>query len=184
VTIDHNVLINQIKNLKTGLFQDGTAIGSGLATAVSRLKDSKAKSKVIILLTDGKNNSGVVSPETGSDIAKTFGIRVYTIAVGKYGQAMMPFMTPNGKQYQQVEVDIDEDVLKNIANITKGEFFRATDNKSLSVIYSRIDKLEKSKIEVSYYNRKTEEYLPFLVIAASLLLLEYMMRLLIYRFSI
>ena len=154
LTINHAELINLLNGIESGMIEDGTAIGSGLATAVNRIKDSKAKSKVIILLTDGSNNRGQIAPSTAGEIAKSFGIRVYTIGVGTRGMAPYPFQTPYGVQYQDVEVDIDEESLKNIAETTGGEYFRATDTKSLSSIYREIDKLEKTKIEVKEFSKQ------------------------------
>lgn len=172
VTIDHDVLVNLFQSIKTGTIKDGTAIGDGLATSVSRLEESKAKSRVIILLTDGVNNSGFISPETAAEISKEFGIRVYTIGIGTIGKAPYPFKTPYGIRYQNIDVKIDEAILKKIAELTGGEYFRATDNNSLEKIYKKIDELEKTKIEVSYFNQYEEEYLPFALTAISLLLLE------------
>ncbi len=160
-TIDHSVLKNLLKSIKSGMIEDGTAIGMGLATSVSRLKDSKAKSKVIILLTDGINNTGFISPQTAAEIAHTFNIKVYTIGVGTLGTAPYPFQTPFGVQYQQMDVKIDEGILKEISSITGGKYYRATNTKSLGEIYNEIDKMEKSKIDVAYFTKKTEEYLPF-----------------------
>jgi Ca-activated chloride channel family protein len=160
-TIDHSVLKNLLKSIKSGMIEDGTAIGMGLATSVSRLKDSKAKSKVIILLTDGINNTGFISPQTAAEIAHTFSIKTYTIGVGTMGTAPYPFQTPFGVQYQQVDVKIDEGILKEIAGITGGKYFRATNTKSLEEIYKEIDKMEKSKIDVAYFTKKTEDYLPY-----------------------
>ncbi len=160
-TIDHSVLKNLLKSIKSGMIEDGTAIGMGLATSVSRLKDSKAKSKVIILLTDGINNTGFISPQTAAEIAHTFNIKVYTIGVGTLGEAPYPFQTPFGVQYQNIDVKIDEGILREIAGITGGKYFRATDTKSLERIYQEIDKMEKSKIDVAYFTKKTEEYLPY-----------------------
>ncbi|MEN6295183.1 MAG: VWA domain-containing protein [Chloroherpetonaceae bacterium] len=160
-TIDHSVLKNLLKSIKSGMIEDGTAIGMGLATSVSRLKDSKAKSKVIILLTDGINNTGFISPQTAAEIAHTFNIKVYTIGVGTLGTAPYPFQTPFGVQYQQMDVKIDEGILKEISSITGGKYYRATNTKSLGEIYSEIDKMEKSKIDVAYFTKKTEEYLLF-----------------------
>ncbi len=162
-TIDHSVLKNLLKSIKSGMIEDGTAIGMGLATSVSRLKDSKAKSKVIILLTDGINNMGFISPQTAAEIAHTYGIKVYTIGVGTLGEAPYPFQTPFGVQYQKIDVKIDESILREIAKITGGKYFRATDTKSLEQIYQEIDKMEKSKIDVAYFTKKTEEYLPFTI---------------------
>lgn len=176
VTIDHAVLINLFKDVKSGMIEDGTAIGLGLGTAINRLKDSKSKSKVIILLTDGVNNTGEIAPLTASDMAKTYGIRVYTIGVGSIGTAPYPVQTPFGTQYQNMEVKIDEAVLKQIANSTGGDYFRATDNTSLEKIYEKIDTLEKSKIDVKHFSKKKEEYMRFAIAAALLLLLEIVLR--------
>jgi len=172
LTTDHAVLINLFKNIKSGMIEDGTAIGLGLANSVNRLKDSKAKSKVIILLTDGVNNQGEIAPLTAAEIAKTYGIRVYTIGVGTRGMAPYPFKTPFGTQYQNVKVEIDEDVLTQIAQMTDGKYFRATDNQKLKQIYQEINKLEKSKIDVKKYSNKQDEYLIFAIIAALLLIFE------------
>jgi len=145
-TIDHSVLKNLLKSIKSGMIEDGTAIGMGLATSVSRLKDSKAKSKVIILLTDGINNTGFISPQTAAEIARTYNIKVYTIGVGTMGTAPYPFQTPFGVQYQNMDVKIDEGILREIAGITGGKYFRATDTKSLERIYQEIDKMENPKL--------------------------------------
>ena len=163
LTTDHNVLINLFKDVKSGMVEDGTAIGMGLATAVNRLKDSDAISKIIILLTDGVNNKGVVAPFTAAEIAKQFGIRVYTIGVGTEGYAPYPFQTPFGVQYQDVEVQIDEETLQNIATVTDGKYFRATNNSKLKEIYKDIDKLEKSKIEVTEFHKRSEEFSNFAI---------------------
>lgn len=176
LTTDHAVLINLFKDIQSGMIEDGTAIGMGLATSVSRLKDSNAKSKVIILLTDGVNNRGEVSPQTAADIAKTFGIRVYTIGVGTRGMAPYPVQTPYGTQFQNMEVEIDEDVLQQIAESTGARYFRATNNQALKEIYQEIDKLEKTKIEVKEYSKKQEEFFPFLLIAILLFLSEVLLR--------
>lgn len=146
LTVNHAELINLMKGVKSGMIEDGTAIGSGLATGINRIKDSQAKSKVIILLTDGSNNRGEIAPTTAGEIAKTFGVRVYTIGVGTRGMAPYPFQTPYGVQYQDVEVDIDEPTLQQIASTTGGAYFRATDNDSLESIYSEIDKMEKLRL--------------------------------------
>lgn len=172
ITTDHAVIKNLFKNVNSGLLVDGTAIGEGLATAVSRLKDSKAKSKVIILLTDGVNNAGSVAPATAGEIAKTFGIKVYTIGVGTNGYAPYPVKTPFGIQYQNMEVQIDEAVLSQIANETGGKYFRATDNSKLKKVYSEIDRMEKTIIEVTEFRRKGEEFLPLVLAGLFLLLVE------------
>jgi Ca-activated chloride channel homolog len=176
LTTDHNVLLNLFKDVKSGMVEDGTAIGMGLATAVNRLKDSKAISKVIILLTDGVNNSGMVPPLTAAEIAQKFGIRVYTIGVGTEGFAPYPFQTPFGIQYQDVEVKIDEKTLQDIAILTDGKYFRATNNNSLKEIYKDIDTLEKSKIEVTEFHKRSEEFLPFALWAIGLLFLGFILQ--------
>lgn len=175
LTTDHAVVSNLLRETQTGMLEDGTAIGNGLATAVNRLKESDAISRVIILLTDGENNRGEIPPLTAAEIAKTFGIRVYTIGVGTIGTAPYPVQTPFGTRIQQVPVKIDEDALQSIANTTDGKYFRATDNDKLKKIYEEIDLLEKSKIEVKEFSKKQEEFQPFalaallLIIAAALL---------------
>jgi Ca-activated chloride channel family protein len=176
VTIDHDVLKNLITEVKTGMLKDGTAIGSGLATSVSRLKESKAKSKVVVLLTDGVNNTGQIAPRTAADIAYSFGIKVYTIGVGTKGKAPYPVQTPFGTQYRNVDVEIDEPVLEDIAEITGGRYFRATDNESLESIYSEIDDLEKTEIDVSYFSKYTEEFLPLALAALLILFIEILLR--------
>lgn len=181
LTTDHAVLINLMRELQSGMIEDGTAIGNGLATAVNRIKDSDAKSKVVILLTDGVNNRGEISPSTAADIAKTFGIRVYTIGVGTQGVAPYPVQTPYGVQYQDMPVEIDEAILRDISGKTGGEYFRATDNNKLAQVYSEIDKLEKSKIDVRQFTRKEEKYLIPALAAFILLALDILIRHTIYR---
>lgn len=176
LTIDHGVLLNLFKDIQPGIIQNGTAIGLGLANAVSRIKDSQAKSKVIILLTDGVNNTGEIAPVTAAEIAKTFGIRVYTIGVGTQGEAPYPIPTAFGVQYQNVPVEIDEQVLKQIASTTGGQYFRATDNSSLKEIYSEIDQLEKTKISVQEFSKKQEEYKNWALLVFALLLIEVLLR--------
>ena len=176
LTTDHTVLLNLFGSIKSGLIEDGTAIGLGLANAVSRIKDSQAKSKVIILLTDGSNNRGDIDPITAAEIAKTFGIRVYTIGVGRKGKAPYPFQTAYGIQYQNIDVDIDEPPLRQIAQTTGGEFYRATSTNSLSSIYQKIDQLEKTKMNVHEYSKKHEEYRIFAIGALLMLLLEILLR--------
>ena len=176
LTTDHTVLLNLFKDIQPGIIQDGTAIGLGLANAVSRIKDSQARSKVIILLTDGVNNAGEIAPVTAAEIAKTFGIRVYAIGVGTRGKAPFPFQTAFGIQYQDVDVDIDEPTLKQIAATTGGQYFRATDNASLQEIYSEIDKMEKTKISVQQYSKKQEEYKNWALLLFALLLVEILLR--------
>jgi len=172
LTIDYSVLRNLLGDIKTGMIEDGTAIGNGIANGVNRLKDSKAKSKVMILLTDGVNNAGEVDPISAAQIAKKFNIRVYTIGVGTRGEAPYPVQTPFGIRYQMVPVEIDENVLKEIAKTTAGEYFRATDNKKLEEIYNTIDKLEKTKLEVTSYRNAKELYYSWLGGGLILLILE------------
>ena len=181
LTTDHGVMLNMLAEMKNGLIDDGTAIGDGLATAISRLKDSEAISKVIILLTDGMNNAGSVDPYTAAEIAKLYGIRVYTIGVGTYGTAPYPVQTMFGTQMQQIKVEIDEKLLATIANSTGGKYFRANNNKKLDEIYQEIDKLERSKIEVTEFRRYHEEFYPLVACAIALLLLEFLMRKTIFR---
>ena len=176
LTIDHDVLINLFKDIRNGMIDDGTAIGMGLATAVNRLKESDAKSKVVILLTDGSNNTGSIPPITAAEIAKQFNIRVYTVGLGTKGMAPYPVQTPMGIQYQRVPVDVDEVTLGKIADITGGKYFRATNNSTLKNIYEQIDKLEKAKIDVTQYHKKTEMFLPLVLIALLLLLLEFVLK--------
>ena len=176
LTTDHAVLINLLRQVQSGMIEDGTAIGMGLATAVNRLKDSEAKSKVIILLTDGVNNMGEIAPATAATIAKTFNIRVYTIGVGTEGMAPYPVQTPFGTQYQNMPVEIDEGILKEIATETGGKYFRATDNRTLSEVYHSIDQLEKSKINVKQFIRKDDKYLVPAIIAFLLIAIELLLR--------
>ena len=172
LTTDRATLINLMKEIETGLIEDGTAIGNGLATAVARMQNSDAKSRVVILLTDGVNNSGEITPQTAADIAKTYGIRVYTIGVGANGTAPYPVMTPWGVQMQNVEVEIDENLLKNIAETTGGRYFRATDNTKLSEIYSEINKMEKARTTIDSFPIYKELFTGFAIIALACLLLE------------
>ncbi|MBQ6728985.1 MAG: VWA domain-containing protein [Bacteroidales bacterium] len=181
LTTDHGVMLNMLAEMKNGLIDDGTAIGDGLATAISRLKDSEAISKVVILLTDGMNNAGSVDPYTAAEMAKLFGVRVYTIGVGSYGTAPYPVQTPFGTQIQQMKVEIDEKLLTTIANSTGGKYFRATNNQKLDEIYAEIDKLERSKIEVTEFRRLHEEFYPLVALALALLLLEFLLRKTIFR---
>lgn len=176
LTTDHTVLLNLFKDIQPGIIQDGTAIGLGLANAVSRIKDSQARSKVIILLTDGVNNAGEIAPVTAAEIAKTFGIRVYSIGVGTQGKAPYPFQTAFGVQYHDIDVEIDEPTLKQVAATTGGQYFRATDNASLKEIYSEIDKMEKTKISVQQYSKKQEEYKNWALLLFALLLVEILLR--------
>lgn len=176
LTTDHSVLKNLFTGIESGMLADGTAIGEGLATAVNRIRNSKAKSKVIILLTDGVNNIGAIAPETAGDIAKTFGIRVYTIGVGTRGVAPYPVQTPFGIQYQNLEVQIDEGVLQKIANETDGKYFRATNTSKLKEIYESIDKLEKTRIDVTEFHNYTEEFYPWAIAALLLLIADIVLR--------
>ncbi len=171
LTLDYEVLIQLLQDIQIGMIADGTAIGMGLATSVNRLRDSKAKSKVIILLTDGANNAGNIDPVTAAELAKAFGIRVYTICIGRGGLVPFPVNDPLfGKRYVQAEVEIDEMVLKRIADITGGLFFRARDSRSLGAIYEKINQLEKTEIKVKEY-RSFEELFPYFLIPGLLLLL-------------
>ena len=186
LTVDHTVLLNLFNSVDcsmatNGILEDGTAIGLGIANAVSRLKDSKAKSKVIILLTDGSNNRGDISPLTAAEIAKTYGIRIYTIGVGTNGMAPYPYQGIGGTQYVQVPVEIDENTLQQIASIADGQYYRATSNSKLREVYEEIDKLERTKLNVKEFSRKSEEYMPFAVWAFVCLIIEVVLRLTILR---
>lgn len=181
ITIDHNIVKEQIDAMKSGMLQDGTAIGMGLATAVDRLRNSKAKSKIIILLTDGVNNTGLIDPSTALEIAKAYKLRVYCIGVGSRGEAPYPVQTPMGIQKQMVPVEIDEVLLKNIATQTGGKYFRATSNNSLASVYKEIDQLEKSKVEVSSFKHFTDLFLPFALLAMICFALEMLLRYTIFR---
>ncbi|MEW6653938.1 MAG: VWA domain-containing protein [Bacteroidota bacterium] len=156
LTIDYSVLRNLLKDIQMGMIEDGTAIGNAIANGVNRLKDSRAKSKVMILLTDGVNNAGHIDPLTASQIAQKFGVRIYSIGVGTIGQAPYPFQTPFGVRYQMVPVEIDENILKQIAAATGGKYFRATNNRKLAQIYEEIDRLEKTRVEVTSYRHAKE----------------------------
>lgn len=186
MTTDHQSLLNLLHNVRTdiaarGLIQDGTAIGMGLANAVSRLKDSKAKSKVVILLTDGSNNSGDLSPLTSAQIAKSLGIRVYTIAVGTNGVAPYPMIVGGTTQYVNMRADVDTETLSQIAAQTDGNFYRATNTAELKNIYRDIDKLEKTKMDVKKFSKRYEAYQPFALGAVLVLLLEILLRLTVFR---
>jgi len=181
LTTDRAVLKSQLYNVQSGLLEDGTAIGSGLATGVERLKSSKSKSKVIILLTDGENNGGLIDPNTAKEIAKSVGVRVYTVGVGTEGFAPVPVQTPGGVIMQREKVSIDEKLLTQIANETGGKYFRAKDNESLSSIYKEIDQMEKSKVEISTFTKYSEQFFPFALVAAGLLLLEFILRFTVFR---
>ena len=186
MTTDHASLLNLLQNVRTdlaarGLIQDGTAIGMGLANAVSRLKDSKAKSKVVILLTDGSNNMGDLSPMTSAEIAKSLGIRVYTVGVGTNKVAPYPMPVAGGVQYVNIPVEIDTKTLSEIADITDGDFYRATNNEELMEIYKEIDKLEKSKLNVKKFSKRYEVYQPFALAAVIILLLEILFSITIFK---
>lgn len=181
LTTDHAVLKNQLYNVQSGLLEDGTAIGSGLATGVERLRSSQSKSKVIILLTDGEDNGGRLDPNTAKEIAKSFGVRVYTVGMGTEGFAPVPVQTATGIIMQREKVSIDEKLLTQIADETGGKYFRAKDNESLSGIYKEIDQMEKSKFEVKTYTHFTEKFLPFVIAAVAFVLLEWILRLTLFR---
>lgn len=176
LTTDRTVLKTQLYNVQSGLLEDGTAIGSGLATGVDRLRNSPSKSKVIILLTDGENNGGLIDPNTAKEIAKSIGVRVYTVGMGTEGFAPVPVQTPGGVVMQREKVNIDEKLLTQIAKETGAQYYRAKDNESLKNIYSEIDRLERSRIEVTAIRRYTEQFFPFALAAALLLMLELLMR--------
>ena len=181
LTTDRATLINLMKEVQTDLIEDGTAIGNGLATAVARMMDSDAKSRVVILLTDGVNNSGEIAPLTAAEIAKTYGVRVYTIGVGANGTAPYPVMTPWGVELQKMKVEIDEELLKSISETTGGRYFRATDNTKLAEIYSEINKMEKARTTIDSFPVYKELFPSYALAALVLLLLELIVRLLIRR---
>ena len=181
ITIDHNVLKEQISQIKNGMLTDGTSIGMGLATAVDRLRYSVGKSKVIVLMTDGVNNTGLIDPLTALEIAKAFKIKVYTIGVGTMGQALVPVHTPMGIQKQMQPVEIDEPLLRKIAAETNGKYFRATNNKGLEQVYNEIDKLEKTKIDITSYKHYAELFFPLALIAIICLVLELVLRYTVFR---
>ena len=181
LTTDRATLINMIKDIETGIIEDGTAIGNGLATAVARLKDSDATSRVVILLTDGVNNRGEITPLTAAEIAKTYGIRVYTIGVGAMGMAPYPVLTPYGVQIQQMQVEIDEELLKQIAQITEGAYFRATDNTKLMEIYGEINAMEKTRTLVDTFPVYKELFMLFAILCLIALAIELFLRLLVIR---
>jgi len=176
LTTDHTVIEDMMDDIKSGMIEDGTALGDGLATAINRLTESQAISKVIILLTDGVNNAGSLDPLSSAEIAKIYGIRIYTIGVGTYGVAPYPVQTPFGIRYQDMEVQIDEGLLQQVADMTDGKYFRATSNQQLESIYKEIDQMEKSKIDVTEFRKKTAEYLPLALMALLFIILEILMR--------
>ena len=181
LTTDRATLINLMKEVQTDLIEDGTAIGNGLATAIARMKDSDAKSRVVILLTDGVNNRGEISPQMAAEIAKTYGVRVYTIGVGKEGMAPYPVMTPWGVEVQNVKVEIDERLLSEIAESTGGRYFRATDNTKLAEIYSEINKMEKARTTVDSFPIYKELFASFALLALAALLLELLLNWFVIR---
>jgi Ca-activated chloride channel family protein len=181
LTTDRATLINMMKEVETGLIEDGTAIGNGLATAISRLKDSPAKSRVIILLTDGVNNRGEIAPLMATEIAKTYGVRVYTVGVGAMGVAPYPVMTPFGVQIQQVQVEIDEELLSQIASQTGGRYFRATDNTKMLEIYSEINRMETTRTIVDSFPVYKELFMKYALIALIAFGLELFLRIFVIR---
>ncbi len=181
LTTDHAVLVSAIKNIRNGLLEDGTAIGSGLSTSVDRIRNSPTKTKIVVLLTDGENNGGLIDPKTAKEIAKAFGIRVYTIGVGSDGYASQPENTPLGVVTQQVKVSIDEKLLTEIANETGGKYFRAKDNETLTGIYSEIDGLEKTKMQIINTIRYSDKFMPFILAAIFFLLIELIFRYMLLR---
>lgn len=184
LTSDENIVLRSLDEIEyNNVLENGTAIGSGLATAVNRLKDSEAESKVIILLTDGVNNSGFIDPKIASELAVEFGIKVYTIGVGSNGMALSPVaIDRTGRiQYRNVQVEIDEALLKEIADATGGQYFRATDNEKLEQIYEQIDAMEKTDIEEFRYYNYDEKFRPFALLAAGLLLFEVLLRYTVFR---
>lgn len=176
LTTDHTLLKELTAGVKTGMVEDGTAIGDGLATSINRLRESQALSKVIILLTDGINNAGVIDPLTAAEIASIYGIRVYTIGVGSKGAVPYPFTTPLGVQYRQVEIPVDENLLNQMAEMTGGKYFWADSQTKLQEIYEEIDQLERTRIDVTEYTRKRDEFLPLAFIALMLLIIEMLLR--------
>lgn len=177
MTTDRAMLINYINDIRMGMLQDNTAIGDGLATSINRIKDGKAKSKSIILLTDGSNNTGVVAPKTAAEIARKYGIKVYTIGIGRNGMAPFPAENEFGRiEYINMPVVIDEATLKTIASTTGGKYFRATDNSVLASIFSEIDSLEKSQIDVRNFSHTEDNFLPWALLAFALLALELLLR--------
>jgi Ca-activated chloride channel homolog len=181
LTTDKRVLISAIESIRNGLLEDGTAIGSGLGTSIDRLRTSKSKSKVVILLTDGENNGGLIDPQTAKEIAKAFQVKVYTIGVGTDGYALQPKNTPMGVVMESTKVSIDEKQLKAIANETGAKYFRAKDNEGLSGIYDEINNLEKSKVEITTRTHATEKFFPFVMAALAFLFLELLLKFTVFR---
>ena len=176
LTTDHKVLLNLLNEINFGMIEDGTAIGLGLATSVNRLRESDSESRVVILLTDGTNNSGQIAPLTAADLARSYGIRVYTVGVGTKGMAPTPVNTPYGVRMQNMPVDIDEKTLTEIAAMTGGQYFRAQDTDGLRQVYDEIDEMEKYLISVQNVTRHQELFLPFALLAMGLILLELLLR--------
>ncbi|MDR1652184.1 MAG: VWA domain-containing protein [Prevotellaceae bacterium] len=181
MTTNHTALINLLYSVNYGLIKDGTAIGLGLANGVSKIKEGKAKSKVIILLTDGSNNAGDIAPATAAELAKTFGIRVYTIGVGTFGKVNLRLPTPAGMRTFQMESEFDEETLKNIATLTGGRYFHATNNAKLKSIYKEIDELEKTKFQVENFSKRTEIFYLFASLALVFIVLEFILRRIILK---
>jgi Ca-activated chloride channel family protein len=183
ITSDHKILMNMFEQVKAGMLDQGTAIGMGLANAVARIKESKAKSKVVILISDGVSNMGEVAPLTAGELAKTFGVRVYCVGVGSKGKALQPvaIYAPGEYEYDYVDVEIDEKVMTEISNLTGGKYFRATNKESLVTISREIDKMEKTITSEKSFTNKAEHFLPFALTAAILLLLEFILRYTIFR---
>jgi Ca-activated chloride channel family protein len=182
ISVDHALVLDYIDQIRAGILKDGTAIGNGMASAINRLKESKAKSKIIILLTDGSNNAGYIDPNIAIEMAREYGIKIYTIGVGTEGYAEAPVSQIFGKViYEKVKVEFDEGLLKKIASETNGQYFRATDNIQLKKIYDKIDKLEKTKIEIKSYKRYYEEFRKFILIALVFLLLSFVLNNFIVR---
>ena len=183
LTTDHKIIKNMFADIKAGMLDQGTAIGLGLADAVARVKDSKAKSKVVILISDGKSNTGEIAPLTAAEIAKTFGVRVYCIGVGSKGKALQPVaLYPNGEmEYDYVDVDIDDETMTQISKMTGGKYFRATDKGSLESTYKEIDKLEKTIISEQSFTNKAEHFLPLALAAAICLLLEFLLKRFVFK---
>ena len=176
LTTDHKVLLNLLNDIEFGIIEDGTAIGLGLATSVNRLKESESDSRVVILLTDGTNNSGQIAPLTAADLARSYGIRVYTVGVGTTGMAPTPVQTPFGIRMQNMPVDIDEKTLTDIAVMTGGQYFRAQDTDGLRQVYEEIDEMEKYLISVQNITQRREVFLPFALLALALMLIELVLR--------
>ncbi len=181
LTTDHSVLVNAISNIRNGLLEDGTAIGSGLSTSIDRLRNGNSPSKVVLLLTDGENNGGLIDPQTAKEIARTFSVRVYTIGVGSDGYAPKPIQTPLGVVMEREKVSIDEKLLTEIAIQTGGRYFRAKDNEGLAEIYSNIDMLEKTPVSLISSVRKQDKFFPFAAAALFLLFIEMLLRLTVFR---